>query len=264
MIRIPGRGAVYGEVWYDEVPPRDGSIDIVEYRKRGTPVPGAASAPFLTLVSDLTESEDAMQARFGKDCRYKIRRADSKDGLAFEFDLDPQARLAEFVAFYDRFVAQRGAPACEPAWLAAACESRQLALAAARRDGEVVVWHAYLLAGSHAWLQYTVSCFRDSENDFRAMVGRANRWVHWQSMLRFKAMGLRCYDWGGLFADESAPGNAGINRFKREFGGSELRSYDCTVPLTVRGRLYLPLRNTWRRLRAGTPAVEAAGCSSAA
>jgi hypothetical protein len=29
MIRINGWGAVYGEVWYNEQPPRDSGVDIV-------------------------------------------------------------------------------------------------------------------------------------------------------------------------------------------------------------------------------------------
>ena len=41
MIRINGRGAVYGEVWYDEETPSDSGVDIVLYRQReasiGTP-----------------------------------------------------------------------------------------------------------------------------------------------------------------------------------------------------------------------------------
>ena len=38
MIRIKGRGAVYGEVWYDEEPPRDCGVDIVLYRQRVAPI----------------------------------------------------------------------------------------------------------------------------------------------------------------------------------------------------------------------------------
>ena len=67
-------------------------------------------------------------------------------------------------------------------------------------------------------------------------------------MLRFKERGLKRYDWGGLFEDESVPERAGVNNFKKDFGGRQERTYNCTVPVTLRGRLYLPLRNAWRRL----------------
>jgi hypothetical protein len=49
-----------------------------------------------------------------------------------------------------------------------------------------------------------------------------------------------------LFPDESTPERAGINRFKRDFGGEEVRLYEWSAPASLRGRLYLPLRDAWR------------------
>jgi len=246
MIRLEGRGAVYGEVWFDEEPPRDCGVDIVLYRQRPVPVAHARATPFLTMVSDLSVDEDALIERFGKDCRYKIRRAETKDGLRMELAADPRARLEEFRVFYDAFAKQKGVPPCDGKWLTAACTAGQLALTSASRDGEALVRHAYLLSGSAAWLQYTASCFRDRNNAYRALIGRANRWLHWKDMLRFRETGIERYDWGGLFEDESDPGSAGINRFKRDFGGEPVRSYECVQPVTLKGRIYLPLRDTWR------------------
>jgi len=247
MIRIKGRGAVYGEVWYDEEPPRDCGVDIVLYRQREAPIADARTTPFLTMVTDLSVPEDAIVEKFGKDCRYKIRRADTKDGLHLEFITDPESRLEEFQEFYDAFAKQKSVAPCYPQWLLAACEARQLVLTSASQNGEALVWHAYLTSGKAAWLQYTGSCFRDKENDFRALVGRANRWLHWKEMLRFKEMGIERYDWGGLFEDESIPENAGINKFKKDFGGQAVRTYDCTLPVSLKGRIWLPLREAWRR-----------------
>ena len=62
-------------------------------------------------------------------------------------------------------------------------------------------------------------------------------------------MGMTRYDCGGLFDDESVPERAGVNRFKKDFGGRQARTYDCIVPVTLRGRMWLPLRYAWRRLR---------------
>jgi Acetyltransferase (GNAT) domain len=247
MIRIKGRGAVYGELWYEEELPRDPGVDIVLYRQKETPIAGARTVPFLSIVTDLCDDADTIMGRFGKDCRYKVRRADTKDGLRMEFITEPEARLDEFRSFFDAFAAQKSFWPCDHPWLLAACKARQLVLTSASRNGEALVWHAYLTSGAAAWLQYTGSCFRDKDSDFRALVGRANRWLHWREMLRFKAMGIRRYDWGGLFEDESVPGNAGINRFKKDFGGQQVRSYDCTVPVTLKGRIWLPLRDAWRR-----------------
>ena len=85
MIRINGRGVVYGEVWYDEEPPRDPGVDIVLYRHRDAPIAEGPSTPFLSMVTDLSVAEDAITEKFGKNCLYKIKRAEARDGLRMEF-----------------------------------------------------------------------------------------------------------------------------------------------------------------------------------
>jgi len=247
MIRINGRGAVYGELWYDEELPGNPGVDIVLHRQRTAPIADVQVTPFLSLVIDLSVKEDAIADGFGETCRYEIRRAETKDGLSLEFTADPETRLDEFRAFFDAFARQKSLAPADPRWLIAACEARQLALASASRNGETLVWHAYVMSGTTARLQHSGSYFRNKENDYRALVGRANRWLHWRTMLRFKEMGMERYDWGGLFEDESAPERAGINNFKRSFGGRQERTYDCTLPVTFKGRIYLPLQAAWRR-----------------
>jgi len=249
VILLQGRAALYGEVWFGEDPPPDSDVDIVQYRFRAEPVADARVTPLLSMVSDLTAGEQAIAVRFGNDCRYKIRRADTKDALRLEFSAEPESRLEEFAEFFDAFALQKGHSSCDRHWLRAACAAGQLVLSAARRGDEALVWHAHVLQGSTAGLQYTASHFRGQESDIRALVGRANRWLHWQDMRKFKSMGYERYDWGGLFEDESTPERAGINRFKRDFGGEQIRVYECTLPVSLRGRMVLPLRDAWRRRR---------------
>ena len=164
-----------------------------------------------------------------------------------------ETRLEEFREFFDAFARQKSHEPCDRQWLRAACDARQLVLTLASREGEALVWHAYLIAGQAAWLQYSGSCFRDKETDYRALVGRANRWLHWRDILQFKELGMLRYDWGGLFEDESAPERAGINAFKRSFAGRLEHSYDCTVPVTLKGRIYLPLRDAWHNRKMVLP-----------
>ena len=249
MIRTNGRGLVYGEVWFDEEPPGNPGVDIVNYRQRRAPVSTARVEPCLSLVSDLSASADGIVGEFGKDCRYKVRRADARDGLQMEFSAEPASRIEEFRAFFDPFAREKSIEPADPAWLLAASKAGQLVLSSARHDGEALVWHAYVLHGQTARLQHSGSCFRDRESDYRALVGRANRWLHWRDMLQFKTMGILRYDWGGMFEDESAPERAGINKFKREFGGQPERSFDCTLAVTLKGHAFLPLRDAWRRAR---------------
>jgi len=96
MIRIKGRGAIYGEVWYDEEPPSDPGVDIILYRQKAVPIAGARQVHFLSLVTDLAVEEGAITSKFSNTCRYQIRRAESKDGLCMEFITEPESRLEEF------------------------------------------------------------------------------------------------------------------------------------------------------------------------
>ena len=89
---------------------------------------------------------------------------------------------------------------------------------------------------------HSASHFRSKDEIDPAVVGRANRWLHWRDMLGFKEMGLASYDWGGMFDDESIAGQASVNNFKREFGGTPVAAYNCTAPVTIKGRAYLALR----------------------
>jgi hypothetical protein len=245
MIRIKGRGAVYGEFWHDEEPIGDPGVDIAMYRHRSAPIAGARTVPVLSLVHDLSVEADAILSRFDKDCRYLVRRADEKDAPEMAFTVEPAHRLEDFRAFYDAFASEKSLKPCYWQWLVAASEAGQLALTSASLNGEALVWHAYLLSGTTAQLEYSASCFRNKAKDYRSLVGRANRWLHWKDLLRFKEMGFRKYDFGGLFEDESTPERAGINHFKKEFGGRQERMYNCTLPVTVKGRIWLLLRKAW-------------------
>src|SRR5262249_51845977 len=153
--------------------------------------------------TDLTGDADAIAADFDTTCRYQIRRAGKADGLAIEYIDEPENRLEEFRAFYDAFAMQKSIWLADMEWLVAGSRARQLALTMASRAGEPLVWHAYVLCGASAGLQYTCSCYRGRDRDYRSRVARANRWLHWRDMLELKARGIERYDWGGLFPDES-------------------------------------------------------------
>jgi hypothetical protein len=268
MILYRSRGALYGECWFEEAPAQVG-IDVLALRQRTSPLVGARCQPFFTTFNDLTVGDEELLGRFGGNCREKIKRADRRDELALETLEDPGARLGEFVACYDAFAAQKGLRRADERWLRGACAAGQLRLSRVTRHGETLAWNAYVTSGRDVWFQHGVSRFRDVPEEQRAVVARANRWLHWRSMLWFREQGYARYDWGGLFEHEDTAEQAGINRFKREFGGREVSSYDCFVPLTVKGHLRLGLNRLGDGLRAlrtrpSPPRSGASAASSAA
>ena len=256
MIRLEGRAVIYGEVWFDEEPPppAHAGVDIIEYRCRPSPIPNARTATLLSLQTDLTAPPEAIVGGFHGGCRYLVRRAEAKDRLRHEVIRDAGDSLDEFADFYDGFARQKGLWLADRHWLSRVAVEGQLVLSCASRRSEPLVWHAHLRSGRTVRLAYSASCFRGMESGYRSLVGRANRWLHWHDMLHFKEAGLECYDWGGVFADESTPERAGINQFKRMFGGQRVVHYECTVPATPRGRLWLALRERRRAWQPPRPA----------
>lgn len=240
MIRIRGKGVTYGEVWFDEEPQAP-LPDILICRQRSQPWPSAQCEDFVTLLVDLTQDEEALFGTFGKDNRYKIRRAATKDNCTCIFYDEPAAELDAFCRFYDLFASAKRLGPVYRNWLDQAIAARRVILTCARQNEESRVWHAYIVSGDRVRLYYSASLFRAEDKDLQAVIGRLNRWLHWQDMLEFKRRGFRIYDLGGIFSDESSSVAAGINRFKKEFGGVKSAGFDCTVALTWKGRMYLSL-----------------------
>lgn len=248
MITIKGRFATYGEVWFDEEPPAAPEVDVLTFRGRDAPLDPEASSLFLSLVHDLTLDGQELFATFDGTARYEVRRAQSRDRLTAEFVVDAGGALDAFCTFYDDFAKEKGLPPAYRRALQATCDSGRLVLTCACRDGEALVWHAYVSDGRTAALLHSASHFRGASASKRALLGRANRWLHWRDMLAFKDMGVATYDWGGLFEDESVPEQASVNRFKRRFGGRPRRAYTCVAMLTMKGRAYLAFRSLLERL----------------
>ena len=248
MITIKGRFATYGEVWFDEEPPAAPAVDVLTFRSRHSPVGRDAGSPFSSLVHDLTLDREQLFATFDCTVRYEVRRAQSRDGLSATFLDEPGAALDEFCAFYDAFARSKALPPAYRRALHATCDAGRLVLTAASRDGEALVWHAYVSDGRTAALLHSASHFRGTSTANRALLGRANRWLHWRDMLAFKEMGVATYDWGGLFDDETVPEQACVNRFKRRFGGRPHRTYTCVSMLTMKGRAYRAFRSMLERL----------------
>jgi hypothetical protein len=259
VIRIQGRAVVYGELWFDEAPPPDASVDILAHRYRAAPIPHAHNLPLHSLRTDLAPTPEAIAAGFDETCRRHVRRAERQDGLRHEVLAEAADGLEEFAEFYDVFARQKGLWLANRHWLGRAAQAGQLLLSCASRAGDRLVWHAHLRAGRTVQLAHSASLYRGMSHDYRSLVARANRWLHWRDMLTCKTMGLRYYDWGGMFPDESTPERAGINRFKRSFDGLPVLAYECSVPVTARGRMWLMIRGALHRAPKGSgPAAASA------
>lgn len=197
-----------------------------------------------TLIVDLSAPEPVRLARCSKDTQYQIRRAGAKDGLVASLDTKPTPAVRQrFADFYDRFAALKALPPVDRAQLDALADVGALALSHAHGQDQELVWHSYVCSAGRARLLHSASQHRgSSDSGFRSLVGRANRWLHWQDMNALADSGCAEYDFGGWYAGATDSAKLKINEFKQEFGGAQRCEYDGTVALTWRGQCYLWLR----------------------
>lgn len=211
--------------------------DVVQYVQTSKSGPGFS--PFHTLVVDLTVPKEEIFARFERNTRYEINRATKQDGLQAALLLRLEAgTLEEFRDYYDAFAAVKKLPACNLEKLVALNRAGALAISRVwSEDGRLLSYHAYVTDGGRARLLYSATHSRlCGDSAIRAMMGRANRYLHWQDIILFQAQGFTRYDLGGI-SDGSDPETKGIDNFKRGFGGEEVTEYNAVQGISLLGKL---------------------------
>jgi len=244
-------GLVFGEAWFDEQPDTS-HLDIVRFRQAPNPIDGGDCEPKHTVIMDLLEDEEHLLARVEKSTRYQLRRAAERDNLLYEHwaDDDVDSVIAEFVQYYDSFAAEKGISSISSDHLKLMAGAGVLAASRVGVRGEPsLVWHLHFKDQKRARLLNSASLFRNRDSSFRNLVGRANRYAHWEDIRRFRSDGLTTYDFGGWYAGDEDAQLLGINRFKEQFGGQIVKDYNCEKAVSLKGRLGLRSLAIVRKLR---------------
>lgn len=229
--------AYFGDYWSLPLPKGDIVFGVQAPRN------GPGASPFHTLHIDLTLSVEGLLAGVGRNNRYKLNRAEQRDGILPEFDDRPSdASIAAFVEYYDIFARQRQLPRCNRARLVALGDVDGVTLTRARdQEGHILGEHAYVVDGHRARLLYSASFFRDETvSGDRSRLGRANRFLHFREFIHFKDRGFSVFDFGGL-ALSNNPERASIDAFKLSFGGRHVTEYNAWIGRSTMGRLALKL-----------------------
>jgi len=242
MIVYRSRFLTRAEVWFDDEPGDTRSSDWIRYNQRPDPVPGADCKYFYTCVIDLTQSREQLLARFDKDTAYKIRRARDRDKIICECcDPSDPAVISRFEEMYNPFAALKGLRPLDRARVDSMAAAGALDLSVAKDShGNALVYHANYRNQHRATELYLPSLYRQlSDSAARNAIGRANRYLVWSDIIRYKEQGLRCFDFGGWYPGTSDQALLKINEFKRGFGGRVIREYRCEQILTLKGWLVL-------------------------
>jgi Acetyltransferase (GNAT) domain len=238
-----------GEFYFDFTPPGErcdvyAGVGLKEARS------GWLAYPRATTIIDLAESEETIFKLCSKNVRYEIERARQSDEVGTELVVSPQVdRLREFYDYYDRFAASKGVPPVRRTQLDALAGADKLVVSAAHgKEGDVLAAHAYFLDRDRARLTHSASLFRlEADSAERSRIGRVNRLLHWDDIVRFRQLGARTYDLGGWYTGSENEALLRINAFKKGLGGTVVHEWDIFRAGSARGWLYLRGRDLLQR-----------------
>jgi hypothetical protein len=217
-------------------------MDAVLYRQLPSPEGLVRPVTQATLLLDLSRPEDELFQAIEKSARYEIRRSETKDGTRCRLlqarDLT-DAYLVNLAERYREFAQTKGIVPMNLQRLRQLRAAGMLLIGQADAEGgETLAWHVYLVAHRRARLLYSLSRFRDSEDpQFKGMVGRANRHLHWEDVRALKALGVATYDFGGFYLGRTDEAKLRINHFKLEFRGVQATEYNGFHAQSLKGRL---------------------------
>jgi hypothetical protein len=241
-----------GEVWFDDEPGDTSSVDWILYQQRSSPFPGARWKYFYNYAVDLTQSTEQLTEQLNKDTAYKIRRARDRDQIICECcDPNDPTILNRFEEMYNPFAATKGLSRLDRAQTDSMAAAGALDLSVARDShGNALVYHANYRDRRRATQMQSPSLYRKLPGSAtRNMIGRANRYLIWNDMMRYKEQGLKCFDFGGWYPGSTDQALLNINEFKRGFGGQVMREYMCEQILTLKGWVVLNVAGLLKRVR---------------
>jgi hypothetical protein len=207
------------------------------------------SDEFYTLFTNLNLDTQYLFDRFSKNTQYQIKRAANRDNIIIE-TLNAQKDKKVFYDFYNRFAFTKNRAPIGIAEIDSLIENSLFTIRAALHNNNTIVFHTYITANNRARLAQSASLFRKSDNsDYRALVGRANRLLHWEDILHFKHNAFEIYDWGGISMDLQDKEKQNINKFKEAFGGTLVKEYKSFIPVSTKGWVYLVIKNCRKTLK---------------
>ncbi len=233
-----------GEAWFCEPGSQD-KIDVLKIRQCSSPLNFPGCAEFSTLLINLEKDADDILSSMSKGTRYKIHRAAKRDNLKYSH-MKPVTinDIKKFCRFYNDVIGSKSASRADPNRLQRYARHGCLDLSNVQSEtGHILAWHAHIIINSRARLLLSASKREiPGVQITNAGIGRANRYAHWQDMLRYKKNGIRVYDFGGWYSGHEDKKKLTINEFKAGFGGDVVKNYNCEKALTIFGHLYRVVR----------------------
>lgn len=206
--------------WFDEKPTlRLFSGFIQSPVKRSIPMMKRSS--FFTTHIDLSKNETDLLDDMDKGTSYEIRRAE-REGIT----ADAFGSIEEFVPFFNAFAKTKGIEGADMKYMN---YNRKMVITRAFHKDDLLVMHAYVEDDKRGRLNMSASRMIEEGEDFkkmRALIGYANRYLHFHDILYFQKQNKQVYDFGGYAKDTEDKSLIGINKFKLGFGGEIVEEFN--------------------------------------
>jgi hypothetical protein len=201
------------------------------------PPAGSISVPFGSYRIDLSQSSDDMWNNVHSKHRNVIRKAEKcsvvvKSGIAhLEVAADLVSKTMQRSGLESHYVE------CLPEKL-----TDQIKAYICEHDGQLQGSAIFLFSKKSALYMWGGSV----DNPFTGAVN----FMHWNAILDFKRMGVKCYDFVGARINP-VPGSKteGLQRFKSRFGASLYQGFLWKYPLSWKCRYYGFLKKGYLRLK---------------
>jgi hypothetical protein len=223
---ISGRGLKLDMTWFctdRTVLRRNRLFSIHKQTPVGELIPGLKRVPFPTKHIDLRQDMAVILKSFDKGTAYEVKRAE-KEGVICAVLND----IPLFVIFFNDFAhAKKIRTITEREMIA---YGNNVVVTGCTHGNDYMAMHSYIVDKQlkKARLQYSASSYLGHESkEKRAVIGRANRYLHYKDMEYFKGQGFEIYDLGGYASGTKNKELIGVNSFKDSFGGSLVKNeYD--------------------------------------
>lgn len=213
------------EYWFSDKPKNNDFLKLNSYVQCRTKSILYKVSHKKTLLIDLTRDKKYILQQFSKNTRYEIKKISDEDICVKVGNI----KIEDYVKLYNSFAKSRFLPTITVSdlnyyW-------KHLEVIYVKHGSNIIALHSYLCDGERARLYHSISIFRiDSKYD-KNFMARANRYLHFSSMMYFKEKNYKIYDFGGVTTFEKDKMN-GIDRFKSGFGGEKIIEYNLlTYPL---------------------------------
>jgi Acetyltransferase (GNAT) domain len=201
--------------------------------------------PTATILVDLTRGLEELFAEASSTCRRQIRKTD-RISNRLEIHRNDSSAYGDFLKLYNGFVAH--SRHSEPLSKSRLDALRHLSdFFVAYFDGRPLCGHVMIRDQGLGRVGLLLSAStRLDGKDTPILIGSINRWLHWHEVQFYKSEGMLVYDLGG--AGTETPRTAGIARFKRSFGGTQVTEHNYIAAKPV-ARIAIALFYAMRRMR---------------